>query len=462
MRRGSLTVHVALLTTAVATVAVLLTGAFAWWVIRSTSEAQERDQLAAQAEVLSRTPPLAAAMLGRQERIAGPTGTMLARVRASGEVEGPAAEVVTASRRAALLSGEEVSATATLNGRHMLVEGVPTPAGGGLVLAQPMSTVDEASARMRTRLLLPLSLGLVGSALAGALLARRLARPLTSAAAVAHRLADGERGLLVGTDGPTEVAELAGALNSLDAALARSENRQRDFLLSVSHEIRTPLTTVRGYAEALADEVVTGDEVPTVGRVLTGEVQRLETFVGDLLSLARLEADDFRLEVTGVDLGALLTRLSDVWTPLCARHGVEFRTARSEGPLMLRTDGFRVRQLLDGLIENALRVTPAGGPLVVAVRSRAGGGAVLQVRDGGPGLTEEDAAVAFERGALTTRYRGVRPVGSGLGLAIAHRLTTRLGGTIAAEGRAPEGGACFTVRLPAEPPTSAVSLPQGE
>ncbi|MFD0314827.1 sensor histidine kinase [Streptomyces flavalbus] len=450
MRRGSLTVHVTLLATTVATVAVLLTGAIAWWVIRSTSEAQERDQLAAQAEVLSRTPPLAAAMLNRQERIAGPTGTMLARVRRSGEVEGPAAEVVTAPRRAALLSGERISATATLNGRHMLVEGVPTPAGGGLVLAQPMSTVDEASARMRTRLLLPLSLGLVGSALAGALLARRLARPLTSAAAVAHRLADGERGLPVGTDGPTEVAELAGALNSLDAALARSENRQRDFLLSVSHEIRTPLTTVRGYAEALADEVVTGAEVPQVGRVLTGEVERLETFVGDLLSLARLESDDFRLEVTEVDLAALLTHVAEVWQPLCTRHGVDFRTEvpDSEAPLPLRTDGFRVRQLLDGLIENALRVTPAGRPLVVALSDST----VLQVRDGGPGLTDADAAVAFERGTLTTRYRGVRPVGSGLGLAIAHRLTTRLGGTITAQGRGPEGGACFTVRLPPTPP----------
>ncbi|MFE6283657.1 ATP-binding protein [Streptomyces sp. NPDC057877] len=450
--RGSLTTHVILLTTTVAAVAVLLTGGFAWKVIRSTSEAQERDQLAAQAEVLSRTPPLAAAMLGRQERIAGPTGTVLARVRASGEVEGPAAGVVDARRRTALLAGDDVSATATLHGRHMLVEGVPTSGGGGLVLAQPMSTVDEASARMRTRLLLPLSLGLVGSALAGALLARRLARPLTSAAAVAHRLADGARGLRVGADGPAEVVELATALNTLDAALAHSENRQREFLLSVSHEIRTPLTTVRGYAEALADEVVTGEETPAVGRILTSEVERLETFVGDLLALARLEADDFRLELARVDLDALTAQLADVWTPLCARHEVDFRVEGPARALPLMTDAFRLRQLIDGLVENALRVTPAGRPLVVAVAPADDGGAVLQVRDGGPGLTDADAAVAFERGALTARYRGIRPVGSGLGLTIAHRLTTRLGGTITARGRAPEGGACFTVRLPGAPP----------
>ncbi|MFJ7075487.1 sensor histidine kinase [Streptomyces sp. NPDC098781] len=447
---GTLTGHMIVLTTAVAAVAVVLTGLFAWRMIRTSAEAQERDRLTDQAQVLARTPALASLILGRQERITGSGGTALALVGPSGAVGGPAAEVVDADRRQALLGGEPVSATASLNGREVLVEGVPTPSGGGLVLAQPMSTVDQASARIRGGLAVPLLLGLAGAAGAGALLARRLARPLASAAVTAHALAGGERGLRVEARGPAEVAEVAAALNALDAALARSENRQRDFLLSVSHEIRTPLTTARGYAEALADEVITGEEVPSIGRTMTSEIQRVEGFVGDLLTLARMEADDFRLEVTQVDLDALVAQTADVWGPLCARHEVDFRVERPGRPLPVVTDAFRVRQLIDGLVENALRVTPAGRPLVVAVRPDAGHGAVLQVRDGGPGLTDADLAVAFERGALTTRYRGIRPVGSGLGLAIAHRLTTRLGGTITAESPAPEGGACFTVRLPGQ------------
>ena len=72
---------------------------------------------------------------------------------------------------------------------------------------------------------------------------------------------------------------------------------------------------------------------------------------------------------------------------------------------------------------------------------------MLQVRDGGPGLTPEDLAVAFERSALYERYRGVRRVGTGVGLALVAGLAARLGGTAEA-GRAPEGGACFSVRLP--------------
>ncbi|MXM67668.1 HAMP domain-containing protein [Streptomyces sp. HUCO-GS316] len=449
-RRGTLAGSVVLLTTAVAAVAVLVTGLFAWRMIRTNAEAQERDELARRAEVLARTPPLASWILNRQQRIAGPEDIRLALVGPSGEVTGPAAAAVDADRREALLAGRDVSAGARLDGRGVLVEGAPTPNGGGLVLTQPLSAVDQATDRMRGALVLPLVLGLAGAGLSGALLARRLARPLVSAARTAHRLSEGERGLTVPAQGPTEVAELAGALNTLDAALARSENRQRDFLMSVSHEIRTPLTTARGYAEALADSVITGDEVPEAGRILRTEMERLERFVGDLLALARLEADDFRLDITEVDLDALVATAVTAWSARCARHDVDFRVERPGHPLTVTTDGFRVRQLLDGLAENALRVTPAGRPLVLALHPD-GSGARIEIRDGGPGLTDEDAAVAFERGVLTERYHGVRAVGSGLGLAIAHRLTTRLGGTITAHGRAPEGGACFTVRLPPSP-----------
>jgi two-component system sensor histidine kinase BaeS len=115
------------------------------------------------------------------------------------------------------------------------------------------------------------------------------------------------------------------------------------------------------------------------------------------------------------------------------------------------SDAARVRQILDGLMENALRVTPGGAPVVLAVRPEGDGWGVAEVRDGGPGLTDADLAVAFQRSELYRRYRGVRQVGTGLGLAIVHGLSTRLGGSVEA-GHAREGGARFTVRLPPVPP----------
>jgi two-component system sensor histidine kinase BaeS len=108
-------------------------------------------------------------------------------------------------------------------------------------------------------------------------------------------------------------------------------------------------------------------------------------------------------------------------------------------------DPQRLRQAVDGLLDNAVRITPRGRPVVLAC-AVAGSTAVLAVRDGGPGLTDDDLAVAFDRGALHERYRGRRQVGTGVGLALVDRLVTRQGGTVSA-GHAPEGGAAFTVRL---------------
>jgi two-component system sensor histidine kinase BaeS len=113
-------------------------------------------------------------------------------------------------------------------------------------------------------------------------------------------------------------------------------------------------------------------------------------------------------------------------------------------------DAGRIRQVVDGLLENALRVVPPGAPVIVAARPANPAGGIVEVRDGGPGLTDDDLAVAFERGALRDRYAGVRRVGSGLGLALAAGLVRRLGGRIEA-GHATEGGARFTVWLPPAP-----------
>ncbi|SEM05406.1 sensor histidine kinase [Streptacidiphilus jiangxiensis] len=448
-RRRTLAGHLVLLTTVVAAVAALLTGLVAWQSAAHAAEQRERDTLTRQATLLSHLPALSPVLFHGAERLAGPNGEQFAVLAADGTVTGGAAPALDLASRATLLAGRTVSTDGLLAGQDVLVVGSPTASGGAVVLTEPYATVDRTTDQIRRDIALPLLVGLLGAALAGGLLARRLARPLTASAAVAHRLAEGERGVVAPTGGPREAAEIGRALTTLDQALARSENRQREFLLSVSHELRTPLTAVQGYAEALADGLIEPEQVPEVGRTLAEETRRLDRFLADLLALARLEADDFHVEAAATDLGVVVAEAAAFWSGPCASHGVELRVERPEAPLMVTTDPFRVRQLLDGLVQNALRVTPAGAPVVLAVHAEEGA-AVLQVRDGGPGLTEDDIAVAFEPGALHSRYRATRTVGSGLGLAIAHRLTARLGGDITAQGHGPEGGACFTVKL--QPP----------
>ena len=197
-------------------------------------------------------------------------------------------------------------------------------------------------------------------------------------------------------------------MNELADALAHSEERQRLFLLSVSHELRTPLTAVRGFAESLADGVVTGNDATDAGRVIVREADRLDRLVGDLMELARLEADDFRLDPVPVDLAALAADAAAVWAARCADAGVRF-------VLQAAADGGRAGRPATrcGRSSTGWPRTRCASP-PVARRSSSPPGATprvswLQVRDGGPGFAPEDYPVVFERGALHDRYRGRRP-----------------------------------------------------
>ena len=460
-RAGSLATRVALVTTAVAVVAVLVAGVVSLGLVRSAGETEARRNLAALADaaVDSADGPVRTGVAPRARTRAQLNAlkidfTFVTRTGATsgGPADGRASRALTERERADLVGGRPYSLTRDVGGTRTLVEARPA-AGGGVVLAQALS--DASFARdAAQRIAVALLIGLAVAVLAGVVLARLLARPLRRAAHTAHLLAAGARDVQVPPEGPAEVAEVADALNVLAGALATSEGRQREFLLSISHELRTPLTAITGYAESLADGVVTGSEVAPVGRTVLGEAHRLDRLVRDLLDLARLGAQDFRIDRTEVDLTALVGAAAEVWRVRCAAVGVSGRVDLPRHPVRCVTDPTRVRQILDGLAENALRVTPAGRPVVLGLYETPGT-AILQVRDGGPGLRPEDLPVAFERSVLYQRYRGVRQVGTGVGLALVHGLTTRLGGTAAA-GRAPEGGAAFTIHLPlGTPPRGA-------
>ena len=317
-----------------------------------------------------------------------------------------------------------------------------------VLLAQPLDRTAGLTGAQRRRLLIGLALGLVGGALAGLALGRTVTRPLARVAQAARRLSAGQREIRVPTDGPLEVADVSQALNGLAHALTVSEQRQRAFLMNVSHELRTPLTAVTGYAEALSDGAITGDDVPGAACVIRDEAVRLQRRVEDLLALARMEADDFRLDLAPVDVGQLLRAAAAACAPRAAAARVPVSVQVPAAGPVAQADGERLRQAVDALVDNAMRVLPAGAPLVLATSQDDRGWVRVEVRDGGPGLAPEDLAVAFERGALHERYRGSRAVGSGLGLALVGELARRMGGRVEAS-PSPEGGVSFTVWVPA-------------
>ncbi|GAA2752993.1 HAMP domain-containing sensor histidine kinase [Amnibacterium kyonggiense] len=420
---------------------------------RASASTQQRAELAAQASLLTLQSARLVTPRALQRITPGLDGSVLTVTDADGAVV-----LSTAPRRARLLAatraaaaraatGVDVSTEVEVRRRTVLVEARATDDGGAIVLTRPLRALSGEAAALVGRILLVLVVALAVAAAAAVWLSRRIARPLTATALAARRLARGEQGAAVPEDAPGEVGDVADALRALDLALAQSEGRQREFLLSVSHELRTPLTALRGYGEALADGLVTGDRVREVGGVLVAETGRVERFTADLLELARLEADDFSIVAAEVELGAIAASAVEAWRARAEAADITLSTRGFEQTLPVRADPRRVRQVLDGLVENALRATPGGGSVLLeAVRGADVGG--VAVEDTGPGLSDEDLADAFTRGLLRERYRETRPVGTGLGLSIATRLAARMGGRVRAEHARTPPGARFVLELP--------------
>ena len=281
----------ALVTLAVASVAVLLTGAVAFNLIRGAGEGEtqrvlghQADQVAAAAQ---RSPgpgrrageAALLVLLGRQQ-------IRLIEIFSDGTTSPSPPAPLSAADVQAVQAGRSVSAIRSAAGTRYFVQARPTASiGGGIALVQPTSQARSVIAPLQRRLLVALLVGLAGAGVAGAFLARLLARPLGEAARAAHALAGGHRDVRIAPRGAAEVAEVAQSLNLLAEALRFSEGRQRAFLLSVSHELRTPLTAIEGFAEALADGVTTGADVPAAGAVVLAEAQRLERLVRELARL---------------------------------------------------------------------------------------------------------------------------------------------------------------------------------
>jgi two-component system sensor histidine kinase BaeS len=286
--------------------------------------------------------------------------------------------------------------------------------------------------------------GAIGAVLAGLVafaLARAVARPISRVADASRRLASGEDPGQLPVGGASEVATLSASFNHLSSELARAQDAERAFLLSVSHELKTPLTAIRGHAEALVDGVL---EPRAAGEVIEREAGRLERLIRDLLDLARLRRRSFSAEHATVDLGEAVRETVGRFEPAAQQLGVSLSAVVEPGAAA-KGDSDRVVQAISNLVENALRYTPRGG----AVNVLASAGRV-DIVDDGAGLEPEDLEHAFERFYLWDRYAAERPVGTGLGLAIVRELAEAMGGSVEVRS-SPGVGSTFSIFLPDAP-----------
>jgi two-component system, OmpR family, phosphate regulon sensor histidine kinase PhoR len=210
----------------------------------------------------------------------------------------------------------------------------------------------------------------------------------------------------------------------------------------VSHELRTPLTAIRGHVEALTEGVVDDPAAHDASlEVIRGETDRLARLVGDVLDLAKLDANRFRLAEEEVELGRLVGLAYQARTEEARQRGIAYDEKLTANPV-LTTDGDRVLQIVTNLLENAFTWTPDGGTIELGVAA-ANGSVRLSVRDTGPGISESERERIF-RPFMT----GDESQGTGLGLAIANELATALGGRLELRSRVGVGSR-FELVLPA-------------
>ncbi|WP_438035271.1 ATP-binding protein [Sorangium sp. So ce204] len=294
------------------------------------------------------------------------------------------------------------------------------------------------------------SLGAAGLLLAGVLLAlwqlrRCVYRPLLSIRAAIDRYGAGSHDARAPQGGLDELREIAVAFNEMAAALAEQRKRQLGILASVAHDLRNPLAALKLTVDGLRpDRPLPHEErlrsmLARIGK----EAARCDRMLTDLMDIARLEGGELELRRETRDARELARDVVELYRPTATAH--ELGLSLPEEPVPLCCDPIRIEQVLNNLVANAIKYSPAGGAVQVTV-ARAGAEVSIAVSDRGVGIAADDQRRLFERYFRAPSSSGVAP-GVGLGLWAALRIAEAHGGRIevtSAEGR----GSTFTLRLP--------------
>ena len=334
-----------------------------------------------------------------------------------------------------------------------------------MVIALPLKQTNQVVALVGV---LTFAFGLATLAAAIAMtwvIVTRTFEPLARVEQTAAKIAAGDLSQRIEDYNPSnEIGNLAISLNTMLAqiessfnAQAKSEAKMRRFVGDASHELRTPLVSIRGYSELYRQGALPNDEaVATAMGRIESESKRMGQLVEDLLTLARID-ERRESKLAPFDLFHLAVDASnDAYATSPDREvslvGLTDDVAPTSAPVI--GDESRMRQVVANLLTNAMRYTPAGTPLEIAVGVREGVPgyplSVIEVRDHGPGIHGEDRERVFERFYRTDTSRSRETGGTGLGLSIVTAILEQHDGSVHIE-ETSGGGATFVISLPFYP-----------
>ena len=228
----------------------------------------------------------------------------------------------------------------------------------------------------------------------------------------------------------------------------KMDKLRSDFIANVSHELRTPISMLQGYSEAIIDDIAQSqDEKKDMAKIIYDESLRMGRLVNDLLDLARMESGNMTLNYEQVQTGSYLERIAAKFSGLAREKEITLKLDMEMDDIHWEFDPDRIEQVLTNLIVNAIRHTPEGGSVQLVSRIDEREHLLIEVKDTGTGIPEEDLAFVFERFYKSDKARTRGESGTGLGLAIARNIIEAHKGTISVHSRLGEGST-FSFRLP--------------
>jgi len=319
-------------------------------------------------------------------------------------------------------------------------------------------TVQALNGELLTIILEAMTIGLMVAVALSIILSRTMLEPIRGMTEAAEKMSGGDFSDKIEVQSDDEIGILSQTFNDMAARLEanleelrKSEQMRREFVANVSHELRTPITSIKSYAETLADtEDLPPEMQSSFLQVIVNESDRMTKIVQDLLELSRFDAgstkfvfEEFNLEKSVRDVHAAIA--------LDAKKRCHIVNLELEWKLPnIIGDRARIEQVLLNLMTNAVKYTPDGGTIDIS-SGHAGEYVWIEVRDTGVGIPKEDLEHVFDRFYRVDKARSRESGGTGLGLSIANEIVARHGGRITIDSVCGEGTVA-TVTLPIKGP----------
>jgi heavy metal sensor kinase len=315
-----------------------------------------------------------------------------------------------------------------------------------IVVVEPLHGLAEQVEAIRRIFYIGLPATLLIAGVSGFLLARKSLSPVVEMSGQARRIGAANLQERLKVSNPKdELGRLADAFNDLLSRINRSLENMREFMADASHELRTPLSIIRGEADVALSQERHASEYRESLTIIQDEARRLSRIVDDMMALARADAGQHPLRLQEFYLNDLVEEACRAMKVLSASKGIALKLDLAED-VTYRGDEDLLRRLIMNLLDNAIKYTPSGGSVLVALAAEQAS-VKLVISDTGVGIPAESVPHVFERFYRVEKARSRIDGGSGLGLAIARWVAEAHKGSIELTS-SPGQGSRFTVLLP--------------